>query len=402
MLYKSKYNCIFVELYSTRYIYANTEVRCKPFFGGAQTAHQACEVWGKVCQDNIARQHSSCRGQEWEEAHDSHGSSRSLQHFAHYSTECSGQIRDRGTQAHHYTEETRNATSPSQVHGRRGSKDNSDSMQCTARRSGQMDTSAIVRASCGTGNSSFHIAYARRPHSKKNGYKPHLRKMWCIPPHQNAAFVAQMEDVLEVYSRPRDPKRPLVCMDEQPIELHHDSRQTIHLSEDNHTERVDHEYVRNGTCCGFMFTAPHECWRRVTIRTQRCKTDWAQEIKQLVDEDYPYTEKIVLVCDNLNTHNISSLYEAFEPAEARRIWERLELHHTPKHGSWLDMAEIELSAFTKECLGRRIGDIDVLKTEATAWYRDRNQRQKGIDWQFSIGDARLKLKHLYPVINIKN
>ncbi|MBR1575989.1 MAG: transposase [Bacteroidales bacterium] len=169
-----------------------------------------------------------------------------------------------------------------------------------------------------------------------------------------------------------------------------------------HTEKVDHEYVRNGTCCGFMFTAPLECWRRVSIREHRCKTDWTQEIKQLVDEDFPDVEKIVLVCDNLNTHDISSLYEAFEPAEARRIWEKLELHHTPKHGSWLDMAEIELSAFTKECLGRRIGDSEALKAEAAAWYLDRNHRQKDIDWQFSVGDARTRLKHLYPIIKIKN
>lgn len=226
--------------------------------------------------------------------------------------------------------------------------------------------------------------------------------MWCIPPEQNASFVAYMEDVLEVYSRQRDPHRPLVCMDEQPIELRYDSRETIHLSSGNHTEKVDHEYVRNGTCCGFMFMAPLECWRRVSIREHRCKTDWAQEIKQLVDDDFPDADKIVLVCDNLNTHDISSLYEAFEPAEARRIWEKLELHHTPKHGSWLDMAEIELSAFTKECLGRRIGDIDALKAEAAAWYLDRNHRQKGIDWQFTVGDARARLKHLYPVLKIKN
>ena len=151
-----------------------------------------------------------------------------------------------------------------------------------------------------------------------------------------------------------------------------------------------------------MFTAPLECWRRVSIREHRCKTDWTQEIKQLVDEDFPDVEKIVLVCDNLNTHDISSLYEAFEPAEARRIWEKLELHHTPKHGSWLDMAEIELSAFTKECLGRRIGDSEALKAEAAAWYLDRNHRQKDIDWQFSVGDARTRLKHLYPIIKIKN
>lgn len=140
----------------------------------------------------------------------------------------------------------------------------------------------------------------------------------------------------------------------------------------------------------------------MTIKEKRCKKDWAEQIKRLVDEDYPDAVKIVLVCDNLNTHNISSLYEAFEPTEARRIWERLELHHTPKHGSWLDIAEIELSAFTKECLGRRIGTMKAMQEEAQAWYQDRNHRQKGVDWQFSMGDARVKLKSLYPVIEIKN
>ena len=222
--------------------------------------------------------------------------------------------------------------------------------------------------------------------------------MWCIPAKQNAAFVACMEDVLEVYSRPYDPMRPVVCMDEQSIELHKDSRKTIPLSEENHVEKVDHEYVRNGTCCAFMFNEPLGGWRRVSIREKRRKNEWAEEIKKLVDEDYPDADIIVLVCDNLNTHNISSLYEAFEPEEARRIWERIELHHTPKHGSWLDMAEIELSAYTKECLNRRIGTIEEVKKQSEAWYVDRNERQKGIDWQFSIGDARMKLKHLYPII----
>lgn len=265
-----------------------------------------------------------------------------------------------------------------------------------------MDTQTHIGTSRGIADNRFHISHAGWPHTKKNEYKPHLRKMWCIPPYQNAAFVAAMEDVLEVYSRPYDPLKPVVCMDEQPIELHKNSRKTIHLSKDNHTEKVDHEYVRNGTCCGFMFTEPLGGWRRMTIKEQRCKKDWAEQIKTLVDEDYPDAVKIVLVCDNLNTHNISSLYESFEPAEARRIWERLELHHTPKHGSWLDIAEIELSAFTKECLGRRIGTIDAMQDEAKAWYQDRNHRQKGVDWQFSIGDARIKLKSLYPVIEIKN
>ena len=212
--------------------------------------------------------------------------------------------------------------------------------------------------------------------------------MWCIPAKQNAAFVACMEDVLEVYSRPYDPMRPVVCMDEQSIELHKDSRKTIPLSEENHVEKVDHEYVRNGTCCAFMFNEPLGGWRRVSIREKRRKNEWAEEIKKLVDEDYPDADIIVLVCDNLNTHNISSLYEAFEPEEARRIWERIELHHTPKHGSWLDMAEIELSAFTKECLNRRIGTIEEVKKQSEAWYVDRNERQKGIDWQFSIGPHR--------------
>jgi hypothetical protein len=226
--------------------------------------------------------------------------------------------------------------------------------------------------------------------------------MWCIPPKQNADFVAHMEDILDVYSRPYDPAKPVICMDEQPIELRFDARETIPMSTTNHTEKVDHEYVRNGTCCGFMFTEPLGGWRRMTIKEHRCKVDWAEQIKQLVDEDYPDVDKIILVCDNLNTHKKSSLYEAFEPSEAKRISDKIEIHHTPKHGSWLDIAEIELSVFTKECLNRRIGDIDALRQEAKSWYCERNTRQKGVDWQFSIDDARCKLKHLYPCINIKN
>ena len=224
--------------------------------------------------------------------------------------------------------------------------------------------------------------------------------MWCIPPDQNAAFVAAMEDVLELYSRPYNPEIPLVCMDEQPIELHEDAYPSIEMSETCHVKREDHEYRRKGTCCAFMFNEPLGGWRRVSISETRKKDDWAMQIKKLVDEDYPDAKKIILVCDNLNTHNISSLYQAFPPSEARRIWERIELHHTPKHGSWLDMAEVELSVFTSQCLNRNIGSIEKLRAEATAWYTDRNVRQKGIDWQFTVGDARIKLKHLYPVIEL--
>lgn len=209
------------------------------------------------------------------------------------------------------------------------------------------------------------------------------------PLQQNAAFVAAMEDVLEVYSRPYDSRYPVVCMDEQPIELHTDAGETIHLSETNHSEKVDHEYVRKGTCCGFMFTEPLGKWCQVTIRTQRCKQDWAQQIKELV---VVANLAALLFADNM--------YATFEPAEALRIWERLELHHTPKHGSWLDISEIELSAFTKGCLDRRISTIEELQRESIAWYMDRNKRQKGVDWQFSVGDARTRLKHLYPTIKI--
>ena len=222
--------------------------------------------------------------------------------------------------------------------------------------------------------------------------------MWCIPPEQNAAFVAAIEDVLDIYSRPYDKDYPVVCMDEQPIELHEDSREPIKLSNDNHTEKVDHEYIRKGTCCAFMFTEPLGGWRRVDVNERRTKVDWALQIKKLVDEDYPNVTKIILVCDNLNTHNISSLYEAFPPSEAKRIADKIEIHHTPKHGSWLDIAEIELSVFTAQCLCRRMGSIEELRREAMSWYKTRNEKQKGVDWHFTMQDARVKLKHLYPVI----
>lgn len=305
-----------------------------------------------------------------------------------------------GSWERHQAEEAGNAAGSSKMHGRYRGKNHCDCLQHTSGGVQSMDSASNIREGCRDGNHRCDIAYASWTHTKKNEYKPHLKKMWCIPPQQNAAFVAAMEDVLEVYSRPYDSQYPVVCMDEQPIELHLDARETIHLSETNHSEKVDHEYVRKGTCCGFMFTEPLGGWRRVTIKEQRCKRDWAEQIKVLVDVDYPEAKKIILVCDNLNTHNISSLYETFEPAEARRIWERIELHHTPKHGSWLDIAEIELSAFTKGCLDRRIGTIEELQKESTAWYIDRNRRQKGVDWQFSIGDARTRLKHLYPTIKI--
>lgn len=218
-----------------------------------------------------------------------------------------------------------------------------------------------------------------------------------IPPKQNAAFVANMEDVLKVYERPYNEQFPVVCMDEQPTQLIKETRRKLAV-EPGKPERVDYEYERNGTATNFMFTEPLAGWRKVNVRLRKTAVDWAEEIKELLDEDYPDVEKVVLICDNLNTHKVASFYEAFEPKEARRLFERLEIHHTPKHGSWLNVAEIELSVFTKQCLDRRIPDIKILRQEAKAWYGRRNVSQKSVDWQFTTEDARIKLKKLYPQI----
>ena len=226
-----------------------------------------------------------------------------------------------------------------------------------------------------------------------------MRKCWVIPPKQNAGFVANMEDVLELYKRPYNPAIPVICMDEQPTQLIKETRMKIPV-EPGKPERVDYEYERNGTAVNFMFTEPLAGWRKVNVRERKTSIDWAYEIRDLLDEDYPEVEKVILVCDNLNTHTIASLYEAFEPEEARRLAERLEIHYTPKHGSWLNVAEIELSVFTKQCLDRRIPDMSTLQQEAKAWYRKRNANQKGVDWQFTTEDARVKLKRLYPQIQM--
>ena len=220
-----------------------------------------------------------------------------------------------------------------------------------------------------------------------------------IPPKQNAEFVANMEDVLEIYKRPYDPAFPVICMDEQPTQLIKETRMKI-AAEPGKPERVDYEYERNGTAVNFMFTEPLGSWRKASVRQTKTMIDWAQEIQLLLDVDYPDAQKIILVCDNLNTHKVASLYEAFEPREARRLVERLEMHYTPKHGSWLNVAEIELSVLTKQCLGRRIPDMVTLQQEAQAWYRKRNANQKAVDWQFTSDDARVKLKKLYPQIHM--
>ena len=208
-----------------------------------------------------------------------------------------------------------------------------------------------------------------------------------------------MEDVLEVYKRPYDAKRPVVCLDEQSKQLVKETRPAI-PAKPGRNQCIDYEYERNGTANLFMLFEPLAGWRHVEVTDRRTKIDFAHVIRDLVDEHHAHAEKIVVVMDNLNTHKLASLYEAFEPAEARRLAERLEIHYTPKHGNWLDMAETELSILTKQCLDRRIPDQPTLVAEVTAWETQRNETECKIDWQFTTDDARIKLKRLYPSIQI--
>ena len=204
-----------------------------------------------------------------------------------------------------------------------------------------------------------------------------------------------MEDVLEVYARPHDPKAPVVCMDEKPYQLLGHARDPIPATP-GHDRKEDSEYMRCGTCSIFIWAEPLAGRRRVVARQQRTRIDWAHEVDHLLNLDYPDVERVVLVMDNLNTHTIGSLYEAFEPAKARALAERLEIHHTPRHGSWLNIAEIELSALTRQCLDRRIDDIDVLNAELAAWQNATNTDQRQVQWHFTTSDARIRLRHLYP------
>jgi uncharacterized small protein (DUF1192 family) len=218
-----------------------------------------------------------------------------------------------------------------------------------------------------------------------------------IPPDANAAFVAAMEDILEVYQRPYDPQRPLVCLDETSKQLIAETRVPI-AAKPGQPGRHDYEYRRNGTANLFMMFAPLEGWRHVKVTDRHTALDYAQVLKELSDTHFPGSAKIVLVQDNLNTHKPASLYEAFPPAEARRLVERFEWHYTPKHGSWLDMAESELGVLSSQCLDRRIPDQQVLKEEVEAWEADRNRKHAKADWQFTTADARVKLKRLYPAL----
>lgn len=207
-----------------------------------------------------------------------------------------------------------------------------------------------------------------------------------------------MEDVLDVYARPLDKSVPVVCMDEQPIQLLREIRKPV-LATKNHATRVDYEYERAGTASIFMFTEPLAGKRYVTVRQQRTKVDWAIEMRQLITEQYSDCEKIILVCDNLNTHTRGAFYDAFSANEAREIAKKIEFHYTPKHGSWLNVAECELSAMTRQALAKqRFADVEILSTQVAAWAKRTNQKQRGVNWQFSVEKARNKLKSIYPKI----
>lgn len=221
---------------------------------------------------------------------------------------------------------------------------------------------------------------------------------WVIPPETDGEFVACMEAVLDVYARPYNASCPVICMDEQPVQLHKEVKQPIAATAE-HPKRVDYEYERAGTASIFMFTEPLAGWRQATVRKRRTKTDWASEVAALMDGRYAKCERVILTCDNLNTHTKGAFYEVFEPERARQLVRRIEFCYTPKHGSWLNIAENELSAMTRQCVsGRRFADIETLRAEIAAWSTDINNTQRDVDWQMKVEDARYKLTSVYPKI----
>lgn len=221
-----------------------------------------------------------------------------------------------------------------------------------------------------------------------------------IPPEADAEFVAQMEGVLDTYAKPYDATHPVICMDEQPVQLIKETRCPIAATA-KHPKRIDYEYERAGTAAIFMFTEPLSGWRQATARERKTKVDWATEMANLLDSRYAGCEQVTVVCDNLNTHTKGAFYEAFEPERARQLVRRIHFCYPPKHGSWLNVAENELSSMTRQCLtGRRVGDLPTLRQEIAAWSTDVNNTQRGVDWQMKLDDARCKLKSVYPAIRL--
>ncbi len=223
---------------------------------------------------------------------------------------------------------------------------------------------------------------------------------WVIPPTEDGEFVAHMEAVLDIYAQPYNPKCPVICMDEQPVQLQREVRTPISATA-RQPKRVDYEYERAGTASIFMVTEPLAGWRQVSVRHRRTKADWATEMARLLEGRYANCERIILVCDQLNTHTKGAFYEVFEPQKARQLVQRIEFCYTPKHGSWLNIAENELSSMTRQCIdNERFGDIENLREATTAWSTDVNNTQRGVEWQMKIDDARCKLTSVYPKIKL--
>ncbi len=262
----------------------------------------------------------------------------------------------------------------------------------------ELELTAAGAAGSGITNRRYDQSRDGTAHAKKNGMTNRKIEYWVIPPEADAEFAAGMEEVLETYAQPYDAAKPVLCMDEQPVQLLKETRTPIPATAD-HGRRVDYEYERAGTANIFMFTEPLAGWRQVDVRATKTKVDWAIAMAGLLENRYGHCEKIVLVCDNLNTHTKGAFYEAFGPERARQLVGRIEFRHTPKHGSWLNIAENELSSLTRQCVaGRRFGDIENLRHETSAWSSDVNNQQKGVEWHMKVDEARIKLASVYPKI----
>ncbi len=286
---------------------------------------------------------------------------------------------------------------PAQTRRPRRSPSHCSDLQCAARRAYPVELAAAVSAHGRTGLCRLRVTCDGRAGPKKNELQPWRTRRFCIPPRENAEFVSRMEDILDVYCRAYDPLYPVVCLDESAKQLLKHVREPLAM-EPGQPQRIDDHYERNGTANLFLACEPLRGWREIKVTARRTKLDWAHFVRELVDGHYPHAARIVLVMDNLNTHRPASLYEAFEPAEAKRIWDRLEIHHTPRHGSWLNIAECEFSVLSSQCTNRRLPDPQALTAATRAWAQERNHHQAPVQWQFATADARIKLVHLYPKI----
>ena len=292
---------------------------------------------------------------------------------------------------------TRDAGGCADFRRREGSQTDCLGLFQTAQGPRTLDLAVVGEQGRGTPHCRSRQQLNDRAGAQKNILQPHRRQCWVIPPKANGAFVAAMEDVLAVYTRPRDPDRPLVCLDETSKQLLAETRATIPMKP-GRPARCDCEYERNGTANLFMLFAPLEGWRHIKVTDRHTAVDYAHLLKDVADIHFSAAQTIVLVQDNLNIHSKASLYEAFPPAEARRLVERFEWHYTPKHGSWLNLAESELGVLSSQCLDRRIPDKQTLVEEVAAWEKDRNTNHAKANWHFTTPNARIELKHLYPSI----